>query len=95
MVKLLAGIDIRPDPQEGFYALCCKHVQRSMAREIISPRYGELTLVLLNGHTVKLRSKCIYSYAHICATLNSGGKHIFLQWVVINVETPNCLKCLF
>lgn len=66
-----------------------------MAREIISPRYGELTLVLLNGHTVKLHSKCIYSYAHICATLNSGEKHIFLPWVVINVETPNCSKCLF
>ena len=70
LVKLLTGIDIRPDPQVRVYALCCKHGQRPMAREITNPRCGELTLVLLNGHMSNYILS-VYIYMHIFVLLST------------------------
>lgn len=64
---------------------------KSMTRENVGPGWGSRVpaIVFLNGHVVKLPSKCLCLYPKICAALNLDQRRFLVQWAVINVEAKD------
>lgn len=65
--------DIRPAPQEEMCDWYCKSGQEPMAGDLMDPR-GELTtVILLNGHNIKLTSasQCAGSRCYCFSTLSA------------------------
>lgn len=58
-----------------------------LAEEVICPRTEAATVVVLNGHVVKLPSKYLWLSPQISAALNSDQRSFSFQWAVINWDS--------
>lgn len=54
---------------------------------------GEKSSYLIIEDIIKLSSKYLCLYPSFCTTLNLSQRSFSLQWITVNVETPDFSKC--